>query len=42
VALSEPDYNIGLHEFRLEADILITADGCENLNSSPRWWWSEE
>lgn len=26
---------------RLEDDILITAEGCENLNRSPRWWWSE-
>lgn len=26
---------------RLEDDILITTDGCENLNRSPRWWWSE-
>lgn len=27
---------------RLEDDILITEDGCENLNRSQRWWWSEE
>ena len=27
---------------RLEDDILITTDGCENLNSSERWWWSED
>lgn len=27
---------------RLEDNILITASGCENLNTSQRWWWSEE
>ena len=27
---------------RLEDNILITESGCENLNSSRRWWWSEE
>jgi Xaa-Pro aminopeptidase len=26
---------------RLEDNILITDTGCENLNSSERWWWSE-
>ena len=26
---------------RLEDNILITANGCENLNASQRWWWSE-
>jgi Xaa-Pro aminopeptidase len=27
---------------RLEDNILITANGCENLNSSRRWWGSED
>ncbi len=27
---------------RLEDDILITDDGCENLNRTRRWWWSGE
>jgi Xaa-Pro aminopeptidase len=27
---------------RLEDDIFITDDGCENLNRSQRWWWSED
>lgn len=27
---------------RLEDDILITPEGCENLNSSQRWWWSDD
>lgn len=27
---------------RLEDDIIITDDGCENLNRSQRWWWSED
>jgi len=27
---------------RLEDNILITEDGCENLNTSRRWWWSED
>lgn len=35
-------YRHPLGGLRLEDDILITTDGCENLNTSPRWWWSEE
>jgi Xaa-Pro aminopeptidase len=27
---------------RLEDNILITQIGCENLNSSRRWWSSDE
>lgn len=27
---------------RLEDNILITESGCENLNRSQRWWWSED
>lgn len=27
---------------RLEDNILITSTGCENLNSSQRWWWSDD
>lgn len=27
---------------RLEDNILITSTGCENLNSTRRWWWSED
>jgi Xaa-Pro aminopeptidase len=27
---------------RLEDNILITESGCENLNHSRRWWWSED
>jgi Xaa-Pro aminopeptidase len=27
---------------RLEDNILITETGCENLNSSRRWWWSQD
>lgn len=27
---------------RLEDNILITGDGCQNLNTSQRWWWSED
>lgn len=27
---------------RLEDNILITHDGCENLNSSRRWWWTDD
>ncbi|RIK37342.1 MAG: hypothetical protein DCC58_18095 [Chloroflexi bacterium] len=26
---------------RLEDNILITESGCENLNSSERWWWTD-
>jgi Xaa-Pro aminopeptidase len=26
---------------RLEDNILITESGCENLNASRRWWWSD-
>lgn len=27
---------------RLEDNILITETGCDNLNSSRRWWWTED
>ncbi|HEX5164048.1 MAG TPA: Xaa-Pro peptidase family protein [Thermomicrobiales bacterium] len=27
---------------RLEDNILITDTGCENLNTTRRWWWSED
>jgi Xaa-Pro aminopeptidase len=27
---------------RLEDNILITETGCENLNRTRRWWWSED
>ena len=27
---------------RLEDNILITETGCDNLNTSRRWWWSED
>jgi Xaa-Pro aminopeptidase len=27
---------------RLEDNILITEAGCENLNTTRRWWWSED
>lgn len=35
-------YRHPLGGLRLEDDILITADGCENLNRTRRWWWSED
>ncbi|HUG14617.1 MAG TPA: Xaa-Pro peptidase family protein [Thermomicrobiales bacterium] len=27
---------------RLEDNIIVTEDGCENLNTSRRWWWSDD
>ena len=33
-------YRHPLGGLRLEDNILITADGCDNLNHTPRWWWS--
>jgi Xaa-Pro aminopeptidase len=35
-------YRHPLGGLRLEDNILITDTGCENLNSTRRWWWSED
>ena len=35
-------YRHPLGGLRLEDNILITKSGCDNLNSSRRWWWSED
>lgn len=35
-------YRHALGGLRLEDNILITESGCDNLNTSRRWWWSDD